>query len=222
VGPFTLRRSTVDGVPVVVAVSDELATGSDAERTFGPVAAGLADALPVYRERFGRYPFDSLTVVAIEHIHGAGVEYPGLVMVGSRRYDVVVPHEVAHQWFYGLVGDDQASDPWLDESFATYGEALVDPDSAGSYLDAAGSNGAVGRPMSYWTRHRDDYSRVVYAKGAGALLTAREQGPVLFDALLRCYVAANAYRVVSPDDLARALAPMPPALRVLREAGALP
>jgi aminopeptidase N len=221
-GPFALRRSTVDGVPVLVAVSDELATGTDAERIFGPVAAGLADSLSVYRETFGRYPFDTLTVVAIEHIHGAGVEYPGLVMVGSRRYDVVVPHEVAHQWFYGLVGDDQATDPWLDEAFATYGEALVDPEGSGPYLDEAGSNGAVGRPMSYWASRGTDYGRVVYEKGAGALLTARAQGPALFDALLRCYVRENAYRVASPADLATALAPMPPALRVLREAGALP
>jgi aminopeptidase N len=221
VGQFALRHSTIAGVPVVVGVSDEVATGSDAERTFGPVMAGLTDALPVFRSRFGVFPFDTLTVVAIEHIHGSGVEYPGLVMVGSRRYDVVVPHEVAHQWFYGLIGDDQARDPWLDEAFATYGEAQVDPDSADSYLDALDAGGEVGRPMSYWAKHGDDYGKVVYAKGAAALLTARAAGPALFDALLRCYVAENAYRVVTPLDLVEALAPMPQAVRVLGEAGAL-
>jgi hypothetical protein len=221
-GPFSTRRSTVGGVPVLVAVSDELATGTDTERTYGPVLAGITDALRVLRSSFGPYPFDSLTVVAIEHIHGAGVEYPGLVMVGSRRYDVVVPHELAHQWFYGLVGDDQASDPWLDESFATYGEALVDPDSADTYLDAVGGDGAVGQPMTYWAEHQKDYGRVVYAKGGGALLTARARGPALFDTLLRCYVAENAYRVVTPADLTEALAPMPAAVAVLRDAGALP
>ena len=29
-------------------------------------------------------------------------------------------HEIVHQWFYSLVGNDQIDDPWLDEAFATY------------------------------------------------------------------------------------------------------
>ena len=39
---------------------------------------------------------------------------------------VVAVHELAHQWFYAMVGDSQARDPWLDEAFATYAEEVID------------------------------------------------------------------------------------------------
>ena len=38
----------------------------------------------------------------------------------------VVHHETAHQWFYSLVGNDQALDPWLDEALATWAQAVFD------------------------------------------------------------------------------------------------
>jgi hypothetical protein len=221
-GRMSLRHSVVSGIPLTVAVSDELASGADAETVFGPVTENVSESLRAHVARFGKFPFAALTVVALKPIASAGVEYPGLVMVGSKRYDVVVPHELGHQWFYGLVGDDQARDPWLDEAFATYAEALFN-DSADRYLGALTSGGRVGEPMTYWDHHRDDYGRVVYAKGAAALLTARDEGgAAAFDKLLRCYVAKHAYGVVSPADLATALAPLPKAVQVLQEAGALP
>jgi hypothetical protein len=220
-GPFALRRSVASRVPVLVAVSDELARGTDAEAVFGPVTTNATDSLLAYVGRFGPYPFDSLTIVALKPIRSAGVEYPGIVFVGSKRYDVVVPHELGHQWFYGLVGDDQARDPWLDEAFATYAEALFN-DDADNYLGALSGDGRVGDGMTYWDDHRRDYSRVVYAKGAAALLTARAAaGAAAFDALLRCYVNENAWRVATPADLAKALAPAPDAAAVLRDAGAI-
>jgi hypothetical protein len=221
VGPFSLRRSDVGGVPLVVAVSDELATGADAETVFGPVTELTTDSMLRHARRFGPFPFPSLTMVALKAVGGAGVEYPGLVMVGTRNYPGVVPHELGHQWFYGLVGDDQGRDPWLDEAFATYAEALFNADED-RYLGALDSPGRVGDPMTYWTKHGRDYSRVVYAKGAAALLTARAaagDGP--FDKLLRCYVNEHAYAVATPADIAAALAPAPQSLAILREAGAL-
>jgi hypothetical protein len=222
VGPFQVRREVMSGVPVAVAVSDELASGTGAERVFGPVTTLVRDSLREFRARFGPFPYPSFTVVALEPIRGAGVEYPGLVWVGSRRYDVVVPHEVAHEWFYGLVGNDQGNHPWLDESFASYGEALVDEASADRFVGLVDSDGEVGRPMSYWDRHRDDYGRVVYAKGAGALLTARAAtGAAAFDALLRCFIRENAHRVATPEDVRRAFAPSPRAVEILRAVGAL-
>ena len=76
--------------------------------------------------------------------------------------------------------------------------------------------------MAYWDEHQEDYGKIVYAKGAGTLLAARAASPALFDALLRCFVAEHAFQVVTPADLAAALAPMPRAVELLRDAGALP
>lgn len=223
VGPFAVRDTDVGGVPVRVAVSEELAVGSDAERTFSPVTVLTRESMELFRKRFGPFPYPSLTVVALQPIATAGVEYPGLIWVGSHRYDVVVPHEVAHEWFYGLVGADQAVSPWLDESFASYAEALYNEGSARRFVDALDSGGEVGAPMSYWDDHQRDYGRVVYAKGAGALLTARgEIGATAFDALLRCYVRENAHTIATPEDVVAAFAPAPQVLEILRAAEALP
>ena len=41
-------------------------------------------------------------------------------------------HEVAHMWFYGMVGNSQFRDPWLDEAFASWAESVVDGDEASS------------------------------------------------------------------------------------------
>jgi hypothetical protein len=222
VGPFETRQVRVAGVPVLVAVSAELATGTDAEAVFGPVLENVTSALRSHATRFGPYPFPSLTVVALDAIGGAGVEYPGFVFVGSRRYDLVVPHELAHQWFYGLVGDDQARDPWLDEAFATYAEQLAN-DEEDRDLASLDARGDVGAPMTYWDRNRRDYGTIVYAKGAAALLSARDEiGAAAFDGVIRCYVAANAFRVATPADLARAFAAFPNVLTILRDTGALP
>ena len=54
---------------------------------------------------------------------GGGIEYPGHVMQGQNTLGVT-SHEVGHQWFYGLVGNDQGRDPWLDEGLATWAEDI--------------------------------------------------------------------------------------------------
>ena len=223
VGPFSTKAIKAAGVPVTIAVSDELAYGAAAASYVESIERLTQASMTLFARQFGPFPYPSLTVVALEPIRSAGVEYPGLIWVGSQAYRRVVPHEVAHEWFYGLVGDDQAAHPWLDESFASYAEGLYNDESGDRFVGELDGNGAVGRPMSYWDDNRDSYGRVVYAKGAGALLTARaEVGEDVFDRLLRCYVRENAHTVATPDDVAAAFAPAPRVLDILRAAEALP
>ena len=93
----------------------------------------LGDALGVYTELFGQYPFDSLTVAELEMYDG--MEYDGLFFLGRSEfatYDYtarnmltfLVAHETSHNWWFSQVANDQAIDPWLDEALATYCEYL--------------------------------------------------------------------------------------------------
>lgn len=128
-------------------------------------------------------------------------------------------HEVAHEWFYGMVGNSQFRDPWLDEAFATWAENVVH--GGPSFPDALGLPGDVGRSMDAWTDF-DAYLGTVYGKGGSALLEARRRaGAEDFDAAVRCYVDATAWAVATPEDVAAALADLPEATDVLVEAGAL-
>jgi aminopeptidase N len=150
-----------------------------------------------------------------------GIEYPGGFFLGPVLAPVTITHEAAHEWFYGMVGDNQARDPWLDEGFATYAEAVVN-DSADDYLDALNQPARVDAGTGTFADDPETYVRVVYGKGAAALLTARARaGAPAFDAAVRCYVTANAWQVATPADVASALAALPKARDALRTAGAL-
>jgi hypothetical protein len=80
--------------------------------------------------RLGPYDSTELDVVLVGRgfeTGGAGMEYPELIF--ALPAPEVVSHEVAHQWWYGLVGNNQYLEPWLDESFAQYSQERLHPRS---------------------------------------------------------------------------------------------
>ena len=95
----------------------------------------------IYNELYGGYPYDDFDITMTAQSMGVGgMEYPGLIMISVseddlefaktdkkyyiERMDEVVCHEIAHQWFYGIVGDDEVNEPWLDESYANFSEKI--------------------------------------------------------------------------------------------------
>jgi hypothetical protein len=104
--------------------------GGQAERHFEATRA----ALKYYGEWFGAYPYGHITIVDPAFQSGSdGMEYPTLFTAGSRRFapehsddpeDVVV-HEAGHQFFYGIVGNNEFEDAWMDEGLNTFAEARV-------------------------------------------------------------------------------------------------
>ncbi|MCU1624573.1 MAG: putative alanine aminopeptidase [Frankiales bacterium] len=213
VGRF--RIALVNGpVPVTVGVTPGLADDP------AEIARETAAYLRGHIARFGPFPYQHVVIAVLPDISG-GIEYPGAILLSTRQdKDATLSHELGHQWFYGLVGDDQARDPWLDEAFATYSEAL-ERGTASSYTSVLrlprSVRGKTGLPMTYW-EGRPGYYQGVYVQGAGALLRARARDPRRFDAQLRCYIAHNAHRIATPADVARDL---PLAVAELRRVGAL-
>jgi hypothetical protein len=165
---------------------------------------------------YGTYPWRTYTVVFPPDLHQEGIEYPTLAFVGDVFVRQIVSHETAHQWFYSLVGNDQARDPWLDETLATWAQARL----AGSFQTGLNLRNIthVGAPMSYWTGRQRRYFSEVYA---GGVLALRSLGPAArIDCALRLYVARNAYRIARPGDLLDALnAVLPGAEAKLRRFG---
>ena len=86
------------------------------------------DAIKTFSEKFGTYPYKTFSIVKTDFVHG-GMEYPTLIMISSdiENYDDylnVIIHETAHQWWYGIVGNDQFTYPWLDEALTEYSTIL--------------------------------------------------------------------------------------------------
>jgi hypothetical protein len=90
-------------------------------------------SLGLYQAKFAPYPHQSLSIVETDVPDGQ--EYDGLVFLGTKFYDeyngtaksnliTIGTHEIAHQWWFGLVGNDQAMEPWLDEAMAVYSERI--------------------------------------------------------------------------------------------------
>jgi hypothetical protein len=227
VGPLQVVSADVatpDGnVKVTVAQAPRLA-GAPAQ-----TMQEVSRALPLLVKQYGRYPFTSLTMVSVPGLFGSGIEYPGMYLLGEDADQSVITHETAHMWFYGLVGDDQFSHPWLDEAFATAAEALIDvelfqgtpaltPDDQRALADKRPVDSAV----SAFVGNLIGYYQIVYAKGAAALVSARiAGGPAAYDAAIRCYTNAHAWKVTTPADVATAFKNLPAALLVLRKAGAI-
>lgn len=185
-------------VPVTVAVESGLADhGADYLTT-------VTRALEDFGTRFGSYPNERFTLVVTPDLTG-GIESPGFVHQGPRTTGRTTPHEVAHQWFYGLVGNDQGRDPWLDEGLATYAEArfLGNLPSFTRRTVPSDARGHAGEAMTFWASHASSYYRGVYVQGAQAL--AALGAPEAVDCALRQLVARDAHRIATTADVIDAL-----------------
>jgi hypothetical protein len=108
-------RGRVAGV--AVTVWSPLRRGRAEQRA---VLRGVELRLPQLARLFGRYGWPNLQVIVTD---AAAMEHTALVM--TPAFDVVLTHELAHEWWYALLGNDQAKAPWLDEGFATWAESAV-------------------------------------------------------------------------------------------------
>ena len=184
--------------PHPVSVRVGIAPGSRAD---GPELAELATfALERLADRYGAYAWRRYTIVVTPDLGSGGIEYPTLTFVGPRRYvRAVVDHETAHQWFYSLVGNDQARNPWLDETLATWAQVRIDGLTRPARRLPAGARRHVGSPMTYWARFPRAYFYGVYDEGVKALRSLGDDESV--DCALRRYAARRAYGIAQPGDL---------------------
>jgi hypothetical protein len=187
-----------DDVTVTVGVAAGLGVSPNA------FLAKEVRVLEDFGRRFGNYPWPSLTLAVTPHLNG-GIEFPGHIQQGPATIGRTTSHEVGHQWFYGLVGNDQGRDPWLDEGLASYAEARYENTLAGfvGKTIPVDARGRVGAPMTYWEPRQSSYYRGVYVQGTQALAALGDPG--LVDCALRHYVARNAFRIARPADLVAAM-----------------
>ncbi len=82
-----------------------------------------AESLEYFSSTFGAYCYPTLSVV-YTGLSVSGMEYPALTMISddldeqTQQYTIV--HEIAHQWWYAMVGSDQVNRGWQDEGLAEY------------------------------------------------------------------------------------------------------
>ncbi len=181
-----------------------------------------ANSLRAFKRLFGPYPYRELDVVPLPTT-AFGMEYAGLFALAASFYTetggafaIATPHEVAHQWFFNLVGNDQPDEPWLDESLANYAvylyyEAVNWPEMQTAVLEnifryryRAAQNLGTDRPVGGPVVGFDQatYINIVYSKGPLFFHAVRERiGDEAFFAALRDYVDRHRYGIAYADDL---------------------
>ena len=197
------QRILPDGVKVNAWVLPEHAAQAQQLLDEGAGQLQNLDAL------VGPYPFGELDIVDSPGAYG-GVEYPGLVFIGvvdaRGGFEEATVHEVGHQWFYSLIGDDQLLQPWLDEAAASYTELLYAEKVHGAaaaqqylafFQDEAGSASDPGQPIGLPVDQYaglNDYAAIVYGKGALFFDALRHQlGDAVFFKFLHDYYQQYKY-----------------------------
>lgn len=161
-----------------------------------------ADAFRSMQARLGTYPYPIYKVV--QSAGGFGMESPGLTWVpygvGSANLRYLLAHETAHQWFYGLVGNDQARQPFVDEAMADFVARYV----TGTRRSSRCSTGLLDRTI--YSYSSACYYEIVYIQGGNLINQVRlKMGSTLFWNTLRDYVAARRYQIVSTPTLLKTL-----------------
>lgn len=203
IGRLVQRSKLVNGIRVRV-----IGTRS----TSHELDAALRRSTNAFRKMnrwYGHYDLPDLDVVLVKFDFG-GAEYPGLVF--STPDNATVVHEIAHQWFYGLVGSDQFRDPWLDESITAFVENRFHKSYRCELARPLGrSKRGLSTGMDYWQRHPDAYVDTIYRGGACALTVLQQElGRATFDRALRIYVSENAGGIAETSDFVRAVREVAP------------
>lgn len=235
---FNVLTADVDGTHIMVYFDDNMAQTADS------VLETTQKSLALFSRLFGEYPYETMTVVLSGMTNNvSGMEYPTLIMVGPEitiedleqegfateaekngykaMIDRAVVHEVAHQWFYGVVGNDQVNAPWLDEGMCRFAEYLYEKAypleepladfcmpaaeilaSEHEYLSEGQGLVDVDLNQSLYDWEEKDpmgYSGI-YSKGASLLYQMEKQmGEEEFQRALRAYVDEFAYEFVTPE-----------------------
>ncbi len=166
-----------------------------------------------YADLIGPYPYRDLAIVNSDD----GMEYPQLVFVGRSASEFTVAHEIAHQWWYGVVGNDELRELW-DEPLTNYTATLpyLRRDGPARYREELQRNAlswrgftggaraelCVGCDLYYYRDRARLYGAGVYRKGAAMFAALRELvGDDAFFAFLREFYRRYQFAVAGWSDL---------------------
>lgn len=190
----------------------------------------LQRSLVFFSEKVGAYPYAQMTVVQSALSAGGGMEYPMITVideVGTEEYlEEVIAHEVGHNWFYGVLANNEREQAWMDEGITTYYEkkyleSIADlEDEVSRKPRLLEDLDAPRRPYLYKARTRQDqapdtpadqlrasnYAMSSYIKPAlGFRMLEEYMGGYEFDLAMQDYFQQWQFKHPSPNDLKEVL-----------------
>lgn len=210
---YEVFTKEVNGIELRFYTRDYLQDGAEASLD------AAAHAIEIFEERYAPYPYTELDFVSTPTL-ALGIEYPGMIAITEEiispdhgYLEATVVHEVGHQWFYNLVGNDQLDDPWLDESITQFATLQYFSDMYGR----AGAQGfrsslegrwetigreeiPIGLPVGDYSGA--EYSGIVYGRGGLFFEALRdEMGEGNFDSFMKEYTQSNAWEIITTEKI---------------------
>ena len=113
---FEVKEETVNGTKILYYYYGD--TNPDAS------LKACIDSINTFNNMIGKYEYPVLSVCETNFVYG-GMEYPSLVMISDNLenhedYVYTIVHEIGHQWFYAMVGNNEFNHGWLDEGLTEY------------------------------------------------------------------------------------------------------
>ena len=189
----------------------------------------INDATYNYSLWVGEYPYNHVTAVDGSISAGGGMEYPNITVIGESGnnyfHDEVITHEVGHNWFYGILGNNERENAWMDEginSFVEYRHMHKKypkvEGTSNKLLETFQLNGQSLMQLGYKfnaTRNNDqpiqmganlytpmNYGLIVYGKtGIGFNYLKEYLGEPLFDTCMHTYYNKWKFKHPSPEDI---------------------
>ena len=183
----------------------------------------LKRATRFYSERIGTYPYPQVTGVQSALSAGGGMEYPMVTVIGlsyeAESLDIVLTHEVGHNWFYGILGSNERQSPWMDEGLNSYYEERYHDlyyENEGMELPILGNVDENVLGFRYFTRQGRDqapntradslseynYWIQAYSKPSMALKEVElATSPARLDAAMQAYYQRWKFKHPQPTDL---------------------
>jgi hypothetical protein len=177
-----------------------------------------ARSLEYYSSRIGSYPYPQLTIVEVGLFIKGGMEYPQLVFLDSDYLQNSIgleslAHEIGHQWFYNLIGNNQIDSAWMDEGLTTFiqeGLFLTEEElrlkmaDNYDYLTAALPTiipNDLDSGLSEFTKWSDYYC-VHYMRGELLFYNLYlKMGADVFDEFIKTYYSNYSFHIASPKNL---------------------
>ncbi len=199
----------------------------------------INESVRLYSQWVGDYPYSACTAIDGGTAAGGGMEYPMITIINDSddpfQLDVVIAHEVGHNWFYGMLASNERDHPWMDEGINSfYEQRYVEtryPDKRLMDLQ--------GIPLGFLTRHKGityrqqnelqyrfnarrnwdsppdspsadfgmlDYGTTVYSKSALIFDQLRDYlGEARFDSCMQRYFTEWHYKHPYPEDIQKVI-----------------
>ncbi len=168
-------------------------------------------AIDFFSDKYGVYPYPEFRIVE-SYVEGVAVEYARVIQMGQIKrnadpaQDTVFVHEIAHQWFLALIGNDSETESFLDEGFADFSKvyfAEKQGDKMNGFKSIQFDDSSIDRAIASTNEEVGDWaSPVYYDKGRQAIYQLyRTVGEAKIDEFMREYFTRYVYQNATMDGL---------------------